>query len=174
MSLSFNEVQALCDEMNVKIFDAEGGDILRYLEVTDSDGSLKYYNIDAETWRNNLSASGDSPVNRFFFTKASDDSDLSEVSESMDSGRRTRAKTVMCSAINTIDFYKTILGRNSFDNENSYLPIVLDDNFNGENPNNAYSNGTDSITMISIGREINVSVDLLAHEFTHSVISASV
>ena len=172
MSLSFNEVQALCDEMNVKIFDAEGGDILRYLEVTDSDGSLKYYNIDAETWRNNSSASGDSPVNRFFFTKASDDSDLSEVSESMDSGRRTRAKTVMCSAINTIDFYKTILGRNSFDNANSYLPIVLDDNFNGENPNNAYSNGSDSITMISIGREINVSVDLLAHEFTHSVISA--
>lgn len=172
MTLSFNEVQALCAEMNVKVFDAEGGDILRYFEVTDSDGSLKYYNIDTATWRNESSAPEDSYINRFFFSKASDDSDLSEVSENMDSGRRSRAKTVMCSAVNTIDFYKTALERNSFDNANSYLPIVLDDNFNGENPNNAYSTAIDSITMISIGREINVSVDLFAHEFTHSVISS--
>ncbi len=171
MTLGFNEVQALCSEMNVKVFNAESGDITKYFEVTDTDGSLKYYNIDAQIWRNNSPASDAATVNGLYFTKASDDSALSEVNENMKSGRKARAKIVMSSIINTIDFYKTILGRNSFNNKNGYLPIVLDDNLGGDT-DNAFSWGEKDITMIRIGSACNVSVDLVAHEFTHSVISS--
>ncbi len=78
------------------------------------------------------------------------------------------AITVINNVEKTYDYYLNILGRKGYDNHNSKMLIVYDDKISdGDNGNNAYSSAT---TLLSFGFAENYGhVDLIAHEFTHSV-----
>ena len=78
------------------------------------------------------------------------------------------AITVISNVEKTYDYYLNVLGRKGYDNHNSKMLIVYDDKISdGDNGNNAYSSAT---TLLSFGFAENYGhVDLIAHEFTHSV-----
>ncbi len=64
----------------------------------------------------------------------------------------------------TYDFYSEKLGRNGFDNNNGLIFASYNDNF--DNGGNSYA----SIgSLLCFGKNQNLSVDLIAHEYTHSV-----
>ena len=65
---------------------------------------------------------------------------------------------------NTYDFYKDILDRNGYDGKNREMFAAYNDNFGGGD--NAYSSGN----FLCFGyKKDSSSVDLVAHEFTHSL-----
>lgn len=74
------------------------------------------------------------------------------------------AVSFMNNVQNTYDFYKDILDRNGYDGKNREMFAAYNDNFGGGD--NAYSSGN----FLCFGyKKDSSAVDLVAHEFTHSV-----
>ena len=74
------------------------------------------------------------------------------------------------------DFYKEVLGRDSFDNEGSTIYVcigVTPETFSDEDLNNAFW-ASSPINRMFIGnfngKSLSASLDILAHEFTHGVV----
>lgn len=73
------------------------------------------------------------------------------------------------------DYYKNVLGRNSYDNKGSKIIInlgVTASTFSKEDLNNAmWSSLTDQMYIGNWnGKSLSASLDVLAHEFTHGVV----
>ena len=169
--LSFEEILELCEKMNIEVFNADGNSINTYLKFIDSNGTETYLNTDNRTWRNGIAASDDAVADYLVFTYLSDDTPLPKIDENFTSSNVSEARALMCAAINAIDYYKTILGRDSFDNMGGYLPLVLNE-YMGETAN-AYSyTPLTSRTMLSMGSFVNIAPDVVGHEFTHSVVAS--
>lgn len=68
------------------------------------------------------------------------------------------------------DFYKAIFNRDGFNDKNGTVRISINDDINGD-PKNAYSSmgNSDIITVLNFGHAINISSDLVGHEYNHSV-----
>lgn len=87
------------------------------------------------------------------------------------------AVTAMANYEHIYDYYLDVLGRNSFDNKGSKIIINLGVNakmFSGEDLNNASWLPSPFNQMVIgdyEGKSFAASLDVLAHEFTHGVVS---
>lgn len=86
------------------------------------------------------------------------------------------AITAMANYEKIYDYYKDVLGRNSFDNKGSKIIINLGltaQTFSGEDLNNAFWSSISNQMFIGNweGKSMAASLDVLAHEFTHGVVS---
>jgi len=85
------------------------------------------------------------------------------------------AITTMAHFETIYDYYKNILGRNSFDNRGSKIIVNLGVSgklFTNEDYNNASWNSLSKQMFIGDwkGKSLSASLDVLAHEFTHGVV----
>ena len=83
-----------------------------------------------------------------------------------------RAVAVMVNTQNTYDFYQSFFGRNGYDDNNTQMFCITDAAFYKEDlttyGTNANSGGYDHhMLQFGFGEELNI--DLIAHEYTHSV-----
>ena len=88
------------------------------------------------------------------------------------------AITAMANYETIYDYYKNVLGRNSYDNKGSKIIINLGVNastFSNEDLDNAMWNSlTDQMYIGDYnGKSFSASLDVLAHEFTHGVVAHS-
>ncbi len=78
------------------------------------------------------------------------------------------AENYIKSATSTYDFFDKVLGHKGYDGKNSQMYIAYNDDV--DNGANSYSNGS---FLLAFGhRENSKRIDLVAHEFTHSVESS--
>ena len=70
----------------------------------------------------------------------------------------------------TCDFYEICLGRQGFNGANGAVHLVYNDHKNGD-VTNAYSSSEmlAPATVLVFGQEADLDIDLVAHEYTHSV-----
>lgn len=99
--------------------------------------------------------------------------------DEVDSTFFKNAVTTMSNFELIYDYYKNVLGRNSFDNKGGDVVVnlgVVKSTKTGEDLNNAFwSFLTDQMYIGDYkGKSFSVSLDVLAHEFTHGVIGSVV
>ncbi len=89
---------------------------------------------------------------------------ISVVKANVVDGFDSSATQLMDNVALTYDFYYEKLDRSGFDDQNGLIFASYNDNY--DNGNNAYASVG---SLISFGKHSNLSVDLIAHEYTHSV-----
>ena len=89
---------------------------------------------------------------------------ISVVQANTADGFDSSATQLMDNVALTYDFYLEKLGRNGFDDNNGLIFASYNDNY--DNGNNAYASGG---SLLSFGKKRDLSIDLIAHEYTHSV-----
>lgn len=89
---------------------------------------------------------------------------ISVVKSNTADGFDSSATKLMDNMALTYDFYLEKLGRSGFDGSNGLIFASYNDNY--DNGNNAYASGG---SLLSFGKHSTLSVDLIAHEYTHSV-----
>lgn len=78
--------------------------------------------------------------------------------------------TVMYNTEKTYDYYLSLFNRKGYDNNNSRLYVVYSDNLNSQ-PTGAHSTSALSTSYLNLGYESGYCTDIIAHEYTHSVIN---
>lgn len=81
-----------------------------------------------------------------------------------------KASELLSNAVLTYEFYQEFFSREGFNGKNGQTHLAVNDHKYGD-VNNAYScgGGNKEITLIGIGTKCAPTLDLVAHEFTHSV-----
>lgn len=74
---------------------------------------------------------------------------------------------------NAYDFYRKVLGRDSYNDKGGAIRVFYNDALNGD-PSNAYSYDRPDMTALSFGADNNIAFDVVGHEFTHSVVGSIV
>lgn len=137
----------------IAVYDA-GNKQVSVKRVQKSDGSFTF-----EIWWENVWCSMDS-----WFTQA-------EVVQSKNNTWKDKdAVTLYANLYDTYNYYLG-LGRQGFNDKNGEIFAVFNDNFDWDWTNAASFNDekVDDITVLSFGKENPMSLDTVAHEYTHSV-----
>lgn len=81
-----------------------------------------------------------------------------------------KAAAAMSLTEDVYDFYQSVLGRSGFNGKNGTVRISVNDDLSGDS-SNAYSamGSTRAFTFLNFGHAGTITVDLIGHEFTHSV-----
>ena len=81
-----------------------------------------------------------------------------------------KASELLSNAVLTYEFYQEFFSREGFNGKNGQTHLAVNDHKNGD-VKNAYScaGGTKEVTLIVVGTKCAPTLDLVAHEFTHSV-----
>ena len=105
----------------------------------------------------------------------SDPNDAIDLSQSSSSTwTEPNAVSAISRVKNADDFYRNVLGRNSYNDNGGTLYICYND-YNDGDTTNAYSAGSQKdMTVLSFGSDNNIPFDVVGHEFTHSVLGSIV
>ncbi len=169
------------EERRIHTYDVAGEELSISAMFVGSDGFIYYFNWGDDSWSKDGKSidRSDVPEDRVFAALSlisgqaeRISSDTSEFSDSRSVGIYVRAQTA-------IDFYGNILGRDGHDGLGGSVYLVL--NEDSEGSNNAYSNGCTpseiksvgiegmNATILAFGSTIDPVVDVVTHEYTHSV-----
>lgn len=80
-----------------------------------------------------------------------------------------RGTTALWSLRTSRDYYADVWGRNSYDNQNSEVGIVIKTNGNANTQWSSGSSGTAGITIGKTQGSWDVSLDIIGHEFSHGI-----
>ena len=182
---------------NITVFDAEERTFYPVIYIQDSAGSFYYMTPDGITDKNGnqiyLSGNNGSMIIRDQYNNAigmegkitsvqcglkDEDGWTGIESVTSESSTWNNKKAVTCYTKATLvyDYWMEQFSRKSFDNNNGELIYVYNDLRDGDDTINATSygiaDGNDNwmhTTIISIGKDMSLSTDTFAHEFTHAI-----
>ncbi len=81
-----------------------------------------------------------------------------------------KAVKVLSEIENTYNYYETVLKRHSFDGAFGAINVCVNDYLRGDTDNaKSYSTFNLPITVLTFGTDNTLALDVVAHEFTHSV-----
>ena len=178
-------------QRNIEIFDANGGSITRKYSFVDSEGHTyqeknnKLFNekgLETKVVSENgqfvfydlndrlLGSGGKATLTLYppnIFTK------LLPVTNKSTEWKQQNAVTLMSRVATAYDFWEQTLGRKSFDGTGGEILVIYRENNEETGAHNAFSTGfTFNLTNLSFGAQNSLSLDTVAHEFTHSVESS--
>ena len=182
---------------NITVFDAKERTFYPVICIQDSAGSFYYMTLDGFIDKNGnqiyLSGNNGSMIIRDQHNNAigmegkitsvqcalkdrDGWTDIEPVTSKSSTWNNKEAVTCYTKAVLVYDYWMEQFGRKSFDNNNGELIYVYNDLRNGNDTANATSygiaDGADNwmgTTIISIGKDMSLSTDTFAHEFTHAI-----
>ena len=180
------------ERRNIFVYNANGGTIVYEYIIADSQNNRYHYNENKQVWvdqqDNPVSFQGennygdwsviDSSGNiigehaypAFYLTTKNIFTDVYAVTNSSQEWRDKKAVTAMSRVANSYDFYQQVLGRTGFNGINSETLVVYNDYLNGDTTNAFSTSMRLSIaTLLRFGTDNPMSIDTVAHEYTHSV-----
>ena len=177
------------EDKDIMVVNAQGNTVDRYIAIIDENGVQYIYNngkLYDESGNEYTLSDDDSQIMDssgkvvasdltigFKFGAHPDNNGLVVSSSSSSTWNDAKAVSAVSRVTTTYDFYKDILGRDSFNDEGAPIRVFYDDGLDGVT-NNAYSCTMPDMTMLTFGTEIEIEYDVVGHEFTHSVVGSVV
>lgn len=106
----------------------------------------------------------------FSLRSGSSSSALEEVSSASAGWEDSRAVTLISRAADCYDFYQQVLGRDGFNGSNGETLLVYNSYANGESSAFSTSLRLSVATLLNFSRDHSLSLDAIAHEYTHSAV----
>lgn len=174
-------------ERDIHVFDAQNTTLYTQVIFVDSEGNTYKYDSKKEEWVDERGKKVDVQGDYFRATIYDENNNLIDTEAESLVKMTTKniltelkpADTSSQKAMDTLekvvsiyDFYENELGRHSFDGSYGTINVVINDFMDtDDNRENAYSWGAKGlyVTVLSFGTEIDLAIDTMAHEFTHSV-----
>ena len=184
------------EERNISVFNANGERLEECIVYEDYNGNVYYHDQknkrfinkdgeevkivldEARKWnivydmQGNILSDGLQHVGLYLRTKGLNPfANIEEVTNSSAIWKDKKAVTVISRVSDIHDFYKEVLSRNGFNNENGEVKVVYNNNVFLDNDNASSKYGSDTpFTLIELRKNNAIlSVDVIAHEYTHSV-----
>ena len=143
-------------EKNIHIYDAKGKNVRGYVNDT-KDGVVVSYESDSSSTIFSWFATGEKVQNK------------------KNEWNDEEAVSLMANLSQSYDFYYKYYQREGFDNKNGEILAIINDYMDGK-VKNSYSLAAPNYknTVISMGDYCTINLDLVAHEYTHSVVGSIV
>ncbi len=177
------------EDKNIAVYNAQNNTVQLYEVVVDGDDNMYYYNngdlydMDdnpvffnddrTELVDENGKTVGRNLTYELAYSASPNPDDLVLSQSDSAEWNDAEAVTAVSRVQNAYDFYKNILGRESYNNKGGAIRVFYNDALDGDS-GNAYSCDMPDMTALSFGADNNIAYDVVGHEFTHSVVGSIV
>ena len=178
------------EDRNIKVFSANGNTLVRTYALADRSGKkyiisegriydeqgTEYFISDDDTAlvdRSGRIVATEDDLDYDWYFSGTPANNITPAADTSTTWKDPKAVTAMSTVKTAYDFYHNELGRRGFDARNGKVYVFFDDAMDGDSEN-AYSSTNVSATALSIGADNSMEIDVLGHEYTHSVINSIV